>query len=69
MSNPSSRSAASTEICTLAGEKAQCWLWILAQLVCYFSDGTVKGPDNLTSSGTASLVLFIRPCTVRYLWL
>lgn len=69
MSNPSSRSAASVEIHILAGEKARCLLWILPQLVRYFSYRTVKGPGNLTSSGTASLILLIRPRTASCLWL
>lgn len=41
----------------------------LGLTVVYFSYVSVKRPGNLHSSGTALLVLFIRPCTARYLWL
>lgn len=69
MSNSFSRSAASREVCTLAGENLSVLLVDLGWSVVYFSDVSVQRPGNLTPSGSASLVLFIRPCTARCLWL
>lgn len=68
MSNASSRSVPATESSGLA-EGAWCWLWVLSQLMDHFSCRTGKGPGNLTSSGMASLLLFVRYCTARFSYL